>query len=593
MILQALNGYYERLLADPDADVPEFGFAADQVDCVVELSKDGIPLGAAILENPTNSFCPAPAVSLDKLGKSEFPLGYKRTSGVAAYCLSDKGEYALPGASSKKHDEFVNVSANVLGEVEGDALAAFLAYLKKSHEYADTIIAFDENVHACRKVAFRLQGETAFVHEYPEAINKWKAFLGEVPGKEYGTCLISGGTGPVLPVHPPIRNKKGAVSSQKGELSIVSFNFDATGSYGKEQSFNAPVSDRAAFGYVTALNHLLAPESPRKLRVGETTVVFWTDAPGEAEPFYNFAMGGKSAEDEDQVRRLEGYLAAVAQGKYPEELGDAKTPFYVLGLSPNAARLSVRFWHVGTVGDMAERLGQYFADQMLDHNYSFTQFPPIKSLFYALAPCRKNKETSRYEVAERTQSTEERCSSVVNSLLLSILEGRCYPVSLFNIILQRLRNDNCTDGFNGFVRLAFIKAYLMQSKWEVAVSLDQNCKEYGYLLGRLFAIVESIQRVSAKTELNTTLRDRYFSGAMSSPSRVFVSLIQNAFDNLPKLRKNESGLYVYFEKALNEVVDKVEIADGFKHTLKPEEQGQFVIGYFHQRTHKKEKNSEG
>lgn len=592
MILQALNGYYERLLTDPGADISEFGFANEDIDSVIELSVRGIPLGVTVLDQPKSSYCPSPAVSLSSLRKSEFPMAYKRTSGVAAYFMADKGEYAIPGSDIKKHNEFKGVAKEVIGEANSAELTSFLLFLDCSDEYAEKLSAFDKEIYDRRKVAFRLQGRTSFLHECQEAIDKWKLYLNGVPGKKKGTCLISGKKQFVLPVHPPIRNKRNALASKKGELSIVSFNFDATVSYGKEQSFNAPVSERAAFAYTTALNHLLAPESPRKLRVGDTTVVFWTEARGQAEKFFNFAMGGKYAEDDSLAKRLEGYLSAVAKGKYPEELGDAKTRFYVLGLSPNAARLSVRFWHVGTVGGVAERIGQYFSDQELDHNYTFTKYPSIKSLFYALAPYRKDKDTNRYKAAELTQSTEDRCSSVVNDFLLSVLNGERYPKQLFNMVLQRLRKDTCTDGFNGFVRLAFLKAYLIQSKQEVPVSLDSNSKEYGYVLGRLFATVENIQRAASKTELNTTLRDRYFTGAMSSPSRVFVPLIQNAFDNLPKLRKSESGLYGYFEKTLNEIMNKIEISDGLKHTLKPEEQGQFVIGYFHQRSFKKDKNTE-
>jgi CRISPR-associated protein Csd1 len=586
MILQALNGYYERLLTDPEVDISEFGFGRQGVHFALTLDRNGTLVGRPLdlrdeKGRPRRTEVPGPAV---------------RTVGVVPNFAWDNTGYVLgadekgkPERTAQTHAAFKALATTVLDGVDDAGAAALRAFLAGwNPEQAAQLPEWETLVG--QNVVFMLDGEPGFLHDRAAFRRAWVRHLEAEGGGEQGMCLITGQTAPIPPTHAKI---KGVAGAQTSGASLISFNFDAAKSFGKEQNLNAPVSERAAFAYTTALNHLLAPESPRKLRVGDTTVVFWTEARGQAEKFFNFAMGGKHAEDDDQARRLEGYLSAVAKGKYPEELGDATTPFYVLGLSPNAARLSVRFWHVGTVGGIAERIGQYYSDQELDHNYTFTKYPSIKSLFYALAPYRKDKDTNRYKAAELTQSTEDRCSSVVNDFLLSVLNGERYPKQLFNMVLQRLRKDTCTDGFNGFVRLAFLKAYLIQSKQEVPVSLDSNSKEYGYVLGRLFATVENIQRAASKTELNTTLRDRYFTGAMSSPSRVFVPLIQNAFDNLPKLRKSESGLYGYFEKTLNEIMNKIEISDGLKHTLKPEEQGQFVIGYFHQRSFKKDKNTEG
>ncbi|GAB7024105.1 type I-C CRISPR-associated protein Cas8c/Csd1 [Salidesulfovibrio brasiliensis] len=586
MILQALHQYYERLSADPKIGVSKFGFGRQGVHFCLTLDKDGNLIGA-------------PLDLRDEKGRAkhvEVPGPVVKASGIKSNFAWDNTGYVLgvdskgnPERTADTHAAFKKLAAKVLSAVDDDGAGALLAFLERwEPEQAEELAGYEELLD--QNVVFRLDGDLEFIHERRAFREAWVAHLAGSANSEKAMCLVTGEDSPIPATHAKI---KGVPDAHKAGASLVSFNFDAAVSFGKKQNFNAPVSDKAAFAYTTALNYLLDPANERKVQVGDTTVVFWTEAPsGDAAPMFGYALGGKVSEDERLAQRLTGHIKSIAKGGVPEELGDPKTRFYVLGLSPNAARLSVRFWHVGTVGGMVENLSRHFANQELAHNCSFSRYPPIKSLIDALAPFRKDKETGKYKPTERTKSTKERCSKMVNEVLLSVLKGGGYPAQCVNMLLQRIRNDNCIDGFSGFVRLAFLKAHLIQSGQEVPVSLDRNCYNYGYLLGRLFATVESIQRNSAKTELNTTLRDRYFSGAMSSPSRVFVPLVQNAFDNLPKLRKEAGGLYVFFEKLMDEIIDKIEASDGFKHTLSPIEQSQFVIGYFHQRSFKNEDKTE-
>lgn len=395
--------------------------------------------------------------------------------------------------------------------------------------------------------------------------------------EDIGQCLITGLSGQsIANTHPQIKNVQGANTAG---AALVSFNATAFESYNKGKgNLNAPVSERAAFAYTTALNHLLAPESSRKLRVGDTTVVFWTEARGEVERFFNFAMGGRHAEDDSLARRLEGYLSTLVKGKYPEELGDSRTPFYVLGLSPNAARLSVRFWHVGTVGDMAAHLGEHYRALALQRRFdSDPEHPSPWHLLKELAPQRDSKNISPL---------------LFGQFVRSVVQGPAYPQTLLSAAIGRIRADKEVN----YLRAAVIKAFLVRNrKQEISMTLDTTNTDIGYRLGRLFAIVERIQE-EAVPGANATVKDRFFASAAATPARTFPIIVKNAQHGLAKIRKDKPGWAINLDKAIQEIVGGIDAATGFPASMPSDKQGMFILGYYQQRQDfytKKEKNTEG
>ena len=154
---------------------------------------------------------------------------------------------------------------------------------------------------------------------------------------------------------------KGVVGAQTTGANIVSFNLKAFTSYGKEQGYNAPVGSEAEFAYTTALNLLLSKDSQQKLIIGDATTVFWSEAPTKFES--DFALFfDKPAKDDPAAytEKIKALYESANTGAYVEDDGDIK--FYILGLSPNASRLSIRFWHMGTITEFATRIKQYFDD---------------------------------------------------------------------------------------------------------------------------------------------------------------------------------------------------------------------------------------
>ncbi|WP_419786150.1 type I-C CRISPR-associated protein Cas8c/Csd1 [Pseudodesulfovibrio sp.] len=571
MILQALNDYYERMLADPRIDVSEFGFGQQGVHFALPLDRNGNLVGR-------------PLDLRDEKGRArriEVPGPVGRTVGVASNFAWDNTGYVLgadgkgkPERTADTHASFKALAAEVLEGVEDEGAAALLAFLEgwdpeRAPELPDWETVIDQNI------VFMLDGEPGFLHDRPVFREAWVRHLESSKGGEKGMCLVTGETAPIPATHPKI---KGVIGAQTAGASLVSFNFDAAKSFDKDQNYNAPVSERAAFAYTTALNLLLAPDSHRKLRVGETTVVFWADAPGEAESFYNYAMGGKPAEDKDQAERLEGYLAAVARGKFPEELGDAKTPFYVLGLSPNAARLSVRFWQVSTVGGMAENLGNHYRALALQRRFeSDPEHPSPWQLLRDLAPQRDSRNLSPL---------------LFGQLVRSVTQGLPYPQTLLSAAIGRIRADKEIN----YLRTAVIKAFLVRNNdnEEITMALNKENRETGYLLGRLFATLERTQN-TALGNVNASVRDKYFASAAATPGLVFPILIQNAQHWLSKMSKDKERLARYYNGIIMEIVGGLDDKQGYPRTLQLGDQGLFTIGYYQQMQDfftKKEKNTE-
>jgi len=280
----------------------------------------------------------------------------------------------------------------------------------------------------------------------------------------------------------------------------------------------------------------------------------------------------QDAEDPATVTRLTGFfnrLRRAADGA-PFENGDV--PFYVLGLAPNAARVSVRFWVTGTVQQFAERLGQHLAD--LELAGAPRTMPPI---------------TLQRIVDQTARERDEIQPLLGGAVLQAVLTGGPYPVSLAATVLRRIRADGQTGGVNGHIRAAILKAYLVRNarrkkqKENITMSLDKNCPHTAYHLGRLFAALEKTQEDALGGDLNVTIKDRYFSSASANPVAAFPRLLRLHAHHLDKLGADKRGLKIVREKLVQEICDHLNAAEGFPPHLPLDEQGLFFIGYYHQR----------
>ncbi|PAU77165.1 type I-C CRISPR-associated protein Cas8c/Csd1 [Halomonas salipaludis] len=576
MILSALNDYYQRLADEEKVPLP--GFSSEKVSFCLVFSQEGKPLQIDDLRDTTGKK-PRPS-------SCQVPVDKRRTSGIHAYPLWDKTAYALgasAGEGKRLADEHAAFKARQLalfGESDDPDLIAFLRLLNKwKPEQLVELPGYSEEA-LDTNVVFRLDGQRQYLHENQEARRLWGTALESGEG-ELGQCLITGEIAPLGTDHPAIRGVRDAQSSG---ASLVSFNSDAYESYGYSKNQNASISKAAIFGYSTALNHLLRGETEnrQRLQIGDATVVFWAKARDTAhaeaaEGF--FAMLNEPPSDEQEAAKLGTLLKQISEGRPLAELNpmlEPGTQFFVLGLAPNAARLSVRFWHVDSLVHLAHHYAQHYFDLRIEPVPWKGVVPAMWRLLYATAPSRDGKAKA-----------EDVPPQLAGELTRAILTGSRYPHSLLTNVIMRMRNDGDISG----IRVALCKAVLARqgrlsahsntTTQEVPVSLDPYSTHPGYLLGRLFAELESAQRGALGNEVNATIRDRYYGAASATPASVFPMLLRNVQHHLSNMRKKDKGGLAHkIEGEIGTIIDG--LGDRFPKNLPIEEQGRFAIGYYHQ-----------
>ncbi|MBB3329569.1 CRISPR-associated protein Csd1 [Halomonas campaniensis] len=576
MILTALNDYYQRL-ADEDK-VPLPGFSSEKVSFCLTFSQVGKPLQVVDLRD-TSGKKPRPS-------PCQVPVDKRRTSGIHAYPLWDKTAYALGVTAGEgkrltdEHEAFKARQLALFGESDDPDLMAYLRLLDQwQPERLSELPGYSEEV-LDTNVIFRLDGQRQYLHENREARRLWGAALEGGEGVS-GQCLITGDIAPLGTDHPAIRGVRDAQSSG---ASLVSFNSDAYESYGYSKNQNASISKAAIFGYSTALNYLLRGDTDnhQRLQIGDATVVFWAKgrdrARAEAAEGF-FAMLNEPPSDEQEAAKLGTLMKQVSEGRILSELDpklEADTQFFVLGLAPNAARLSVRFWYVNSLEHLAQHYAHHHQDMSLEPSPWKGITPGAWRLVLQTAPIHGDRPKS-----------DDVLPQLAGELMRSILTGSRYPRSLLNNIIMRFRNDGKVSG----IRVALCKAVLARearlmlhsnlTTQEVPVSLDPHSTHPGYLLGRLFAELESAQRGALGSEVNATIRDRYYGAASATPASVFPMLLRNVQHHLSNMRKKDKGGLAY--KIENEIASIIDgLGEKFPRSLRIEEQGRFAIGYYHQ-----------
>ena len=502
---------------------------------------------------------PAPNFLWDN---TAFSLGVKRD-----------GEANRPVPARRDHTAFKEFHRRLLADVDDEAIRAFLLFLNgwRSDDYEH--LRYAQEMPGAN-IAFRLDGEREFLHDRSPAEAVWLNYLANEAGTG-GLCLVTGGHAPIVRLHPSV---KGVAGAQRFGASIVSFEKDAFKSFGKERGANAPVSERAAFAYTAALNTLLERNSRQRIRIGDTTTVFWAEAAGDpsvaeqVEELFSILMDPPT--DEERAAEVAVKLASVAQGRPLAEVNpevDENAPFYVLGLAPNAARLSIRFWHQDSIGAIARRIGEHFRDMRIEPT-PWRTAPAARRLLY---------ETAVQSKAENIPPT------LGGALMRSILTGQPYPRNLMAAVVTRLRADGRVSGLRGAIlRACIVRELRVQKrlpKEEYLVSLDRDSDSIAYNLGRLFAAFAYAEKSLA--DRNATIRDKYMSAASTTPRRVFPILMRGYEHNRSGLSKGygqKHGAGIRVDQAVVSIIARIPGWDDLPTTFPLEDQGRFFIGYYHQ-----------
>ena len=575
-ILEALARHYDRLHASGCA--PPYGFSRERISFAIVLSDAGEAVAVSPLPERSGD-APGPTVC-------EVPHAVRRTSRPVANFLWDKTAYVLGAKrdpatrracpAHREHHAFQVLHETLLSGADDDALRALLRFLRAWDPGDYTALPHAEAMLGSN-VIFRLEGERDWLHERPEARSVWAGHLARAQSPQ-GVCLVTGARAPIALVHPAVKGVRG---THAAGAALVTFNLDTFASYGKTQGANAPISIHAAFAYASALNALLAFDSRRRIRIGEMTVVLWAETTAdertasEAERLLSGAMAEPPA-DAPAASAVARTLEAIARG---EPLAHATpelppgTRLHILGLAANVGRLSVRLWHVDTLGALARRIVEHWDDLRIEPA-PWRSPPPARRLLYESAPQRK---------ADRIPP------ALGPALLRAILGGGRYPRTLLAAVIARVRADKAVTGAQAAIcRACLARDHRLGFEREDApMSLDREDTHPAYRLGRLFAVYERVQRAALGT-VNASIRDRYFGAASSTPATVFPLLARKCAHHLATLRKQERRrrLAHWYEREIDAILDGVGTA--FPRSLRLADQGRFALGYHHQRTWKRD-----
>ena len=575
MILQALVKHYENLAKD--RKISREGWCQGKVSYGINLSKDGEVKNIISLKQSK------------KMGKKEIeipsllqvPEMVTRSSGILANFLCDNSKFMLgidaEGINRRVQDRFEATKEkhlSVLKDVEGEMAQAVRLFFEswnpeKAEECQEIKANWEEitdggNLVFCMGMDYA-QDDVFIKDAWERARN-----VGET-GRE-GICLVTGKMSEISRIHKRI---KGVPGAQPSGASLISFNEPAFESYGKEQSYNAPVGKYAEFAYTTALNYLLS-QRDYTFQLGDSMIVFWADN-GEEEYQDIFTWSVDPREDNQET--IKGIFQNLKQNK-PIKVEDLELnpeqKFYILCLAPNAARLSVRFFYEDSFGNMLKNISNHYERmEIVRPSWDEKELMGVKKML---------DETVNNNSKDKTP-----VPNMAAMVLKSILSDGRYPTSLYGNTLIRIRAEQgkITRG-----RAAIIKAYLIKNcSWkegENFMGLNEESVDRAYVLGRLFSVLESIQ-MDANPGIKSTIRDRYFNSACTTPASVFPILIKLKNSHIKKLEREKGSAKVYYEKLVTDIMAKLE---AFPKQLSLEEQGKFDLGYYHQMQKKYEKREE-
>ena len=566
MILQALTSLYEALAQK--GEISKEGWSREKISFALGIDENGdllriTPLFETV-DGPKGKTREVPqkmTVPI-KVGHTS-PKFLWGNSGFILGTANDKTPEAAKDCFKRNRD----LHHEVLKGIEVPAAKAILSFFDR-WEPEKTLE--NELVTSCAgellgkaNMVFRFNGK--FIHEIPQLAAAWQAHYGET-AKERGQCLITGALDAIPNTHPLIKGVQGAQSSG---AALVSFNASAFCSYNKEQNQNAPVGKYAAFAYTAALNHLLA-DRKNVHRIGDAAVVCWAEnADKQYEEFAAdlfFGDGDGDQSDEQRLSALQASVELLAKGLPCRELDlDPERKFYILGISPNAARLAVRFFYCDSFGNIVKNIKAHY-DRLEIVRPSYDKYPMLplwKLLSATVNPSAKDKTPN---------------SAMAGAVARAVFSGGRYPASLLECTFLRIRAEREITR----ERAAIIKAYYLRNPNEkcpkevLTVSLNKDSKNVPYTLGRLFSVYEEIQQ-AANPGINTTIKDKYFGSAATMPATVFPILSSLAQKHLRKLSDAQR---VYLDKKVMTL--KSVLGEQYPAHMSLPEQGSFDLGYYHQ-----------
>ena len=589
MLISALCDYYDDLARDGKV-APE-GYSEQAVDYLAALSLDGkiesiidwrLTEQVPVKNGKVKERKVSRTVLLPK--RSEKPgIDFNFIEHRPLYLFGlhfDSGSLTPDDNTDKAKKSHALFREKTLAALEGldspviNAFRAFVCGWDPEKETENPALLSLGKAYETGKYAFCLSGHPdVLLHEDPQIKSTWQSLRknAAAASENLAQCSITGEKLPTARIHNKI---KGVAGGQASGTVLVGFKTTAGCSYGNEQSFNSNISERAMKKYTYALNTLLA-DRRHKQQLDDITVVYWAVGGEKHEKYADYLsfclFGDDDKPDKEQTEKMlhslvkksrEGTVSSDTLASF--EKIDESVTFYILGIKPNASRLSVKFIYRQKCGALFNAIALHQTDMQIGE--MFRPIPLWRLKIELISP--RNKK-------EKVDTT------IMSEVLKSIFHNSPYPFSFFSKMMIRIKNDREINSVRAGVLKAYFnrKSRFLKQKEEFNLSLDKTNTNPNYLCGRLFAVLERIQEVSQDNKSESkTIRDSFFASAASMPSTVFPNLIKKAQYHLNKL---EPSSEVFYSKQIGEIIDL--LGTEFPSYASTEEQGKYMIGYYHQK----------
>ncbi len=606
MIIQAAARYYKILAADPNCDIPRRGYSIVNINFVLVLSRDGeivnlIPLVEKVMQGKKE---------VERAIQIVVPEQVQRSgSSPKSNFLWDNSTFVLgitsneaPGYGKLRFDSFRERNRGALAGIDCPEAQAVIAFfdrydmesIRQNESIADQIESLLKGMNS--NIIFKLDGKTEYIHESERIKKFWDNSLKSADSETIGQCLATGAKHPIARLHRPL---KGVYGARPTGAVLVGVNDPAYESFNKKQGEISPVSAQVEFEYTTALNYLLTSNTNRqRINLAETTVIYWAESPDKSytdlfralftpewTPSEEEMAKIDSTRDPTAEKALKAITEAIREGK-PIDLNstlegiDPDTKFYILGIKPNAARASVKFFLQEPFITVVKNVMQHYQDMQIEK-----QFPSQFDLLYPFAIVN--------ETISPNAQKKEASPLLAGTLLQAILTKRRYPEMLYTSIITRIRcdadnSDKRIEKIN-YIRASIIKGCLTrktiiknnkQIQEVLTMTLNTDADMPAYVLGRLFAVLEKAQIDAAfPNKLNSTIKDRYFASACATPATVFPVLLRLAQHHISKAEYGRN-----IDLRIQDIMQKLDVErNPFPAHLSLDDQGIFILGYYHQR----------
>lgn len=579
MLINALCEYEDKCSSEQSAErIPE-GFAKQSVHFRIILSEEGelrdiVPV--ALSEDKKKAV--KEIILPVRTQKPGIESNFIEHRPLYIFGLNLDKEQLSPddktNKARKSHAAFVKHETEFLEGLDSPVCNAYRRFIERWNPENETenpilkSIGKDyQNSYFCFSLGTgcgELEADSQYIEKYRRLFAEKSE--GNDDDEVLSVCGIMGEKLPIARLH----NKLKFPGGQPSGCQLVCMNDTAFESYGRTQSFNSNISEKAMKKYTAAFSRLLADKN-HHIIIGDMVIVFFALKNNDSEECGLFSAMFGSKNDEKAEQQIASVMNCVKMG-YTTDISsiegieaDKDVTFYVAGFTANSARICQKFISCDKFGNIISNLIKHQRDLRISEDNTRPVY------FSGIAR----------ELVSPKSSNEKIPPPLLTSIMLAALNNTRYPDGMLSAVIRRIKTDSDEEK-RPYIKLnparaGIIKACLNRKykKEEITMAWNEENKNPAYLCGGLFAVYEKIQQDSSGGNLNRTIKDSYFASACSRPSGVFPKLAKLANNHLRKL---SDGTVVFYNKLVGNIMDSLE--GEFPSTLVLDDQGRFIVGYY-------------